>query len=59
MAKNGDAFIVPAETHHNIINTSKTAKLKLYTLYSPPNNSDKTFHKTKAEAERSEAKHHN
>jgi gentisate 1,2-dioxygenase len=35
-AKDGDAVIVPAGTYHNAINTSKTAKLKLYTIYSPP-----------------------
>jgi mannose-6-phosphate isomerase-like protein (cupin superfamily) len=58
LAKNGDAVIVPAGTYHNVINTSKTAKLKLYTLYSPPNHPDKTVHKTKAAAERAEAKKH-
>ena len=55
LAKNGDAVIVPAGTYHNVINTSKTAKLKLYTLYSPPNHPDKTVHKTKAAAEKAEA----
>jgi mannose-6-phosphate isomerase-like protein (cupin superfamily) len=58
LAKNGDAVIGPAGTYHNVINTSKTAKLKLYTLYSPPNHPDKTVHKTKAAAERAEAKKH-
>jgi mannose-6-phosphate isomerase-like protein (cupin superfamily) len=58
LAKNGDAVIVPAGTFHNVINASKTAKLKLYTLYSPPNHPDKTIHKTKAAAERAEAKKH-
>ena len=55
LAKNGDAVIVPAGTYHDVINTSKTAKLKLYTLYSPPNHPDKTVHKTKAAAEKAEA----
>ena len=55
LTKNGDAVIVPAGTYHNVINTSKTAKLKLYTLYSPPNHPDKTVHKTKAAAEKAEA----
>ncbi len=58
LVKNGDAVIVPAGTYHNVINTSKTAKLKLYTLYSPPNHPDKTIHKTKAAAEKAEAKKH-
>jgi len=53
--KDGDAVIVPAGTYHNVINASKTEKLKLYTLYSPPNHPDKTVHKTKAEAEKAEA----
>jgi len=58
LAKNGDAVIVQAGTYHNVINTSKTVKLKLYTIYSPPNHPDKTVHKTKAAAEKAEAKKH-
>ncbi len=58
VVKDGDAVIVPAGTFHNVINTSKTDKLKLYTLYSPPNHPDGTIHKTKAEAEKAEAKEH-
>ncbi len=46
----GDAFIVPAGAKHNVINTSKTAALKLYTIYSPPEHQDETGHKTKADA---------
>jgi mannose-6-phosphate isomerase-like protein (cupin superfamily) len=57
--KNGDAVIVPAGTYHNVINASKSKKLKLYTIYSPPNHPDKTVHKTKADADKAEAeKHH-
>jgi len=58
LAKDGDAVIVPAGTYHNVINTSKSKKLKLYTIYSPPNHPDKTVHKTKADAEKAEAKEH-
>ena len=58
LAKNGDAVIVPAGTYHNVINALKTRKLKLYTLYSPPNHPDGTVHRTKAAAERAEAKKH-
>ncbi|MFH1630869.1 MAG: cupin domain-containing protein [Candidatus Aenigmatarchaeota archaeon] len=58
IAKDGDAVIVPAGTYHNVINTSKTAKLKLYTLYSPPNHPDKTIHKTKADADKAEEEEH-
>jgi mannose-6-phosphate isomerase-like protein (cupin superfamily) len=53
----GDAVVVPAGTYHNVINTSKTLELKLYTIYSPPNHPDGTVHKTKAEAEVAEAVH--
>lgn len=49
--KDGSAVIVPAGAEHNVINTSKTADLKLYTIYSPPEHQDKTIHTTKAEAE--------
>jgi len=46
----GDAVIVPAGARHNVINTSKTTELKLYTIYSPPEHQDGTVRKTKAEA---------
>jgi len=46
----GDAVIVPAGAEHNVVNTSKTAALKLYTIYSPPEHIDKTVRKTKADA---------
>jgi mannose-6-phosphate isomerase-like protein (cupin superfamily) len=58
LAKNGDAVIVPAGTYHNVMNTSSREKLKLYTIYSPPNHPDKTVHKTKAEADKAEAEDH-
>ncbi len=55
----GDVAIVPAGTWHNVINTSKTEPLKLYTIYTPPNHPDGTVHKTKADAEAAEkATHH-
>ena len=54
-----DAVIVPAGTYHNVINTSRTDPLKLYTVYSPPNHPDGTIDKTKADADKAEAhKHH-
>lgn len=49
-----DAVIVPAGTHHNVINVSASEELKLYTVYSPPNHPDGTVHKNKAEAEEAE-----
>ena len=55
----GFAVVVPAGSEHNIINTSPTEDLKLYTLYSPANHPDGTIHKTKAEAmEAEEHEHH-
>ncbi len=50
LVTNGDAVIVPAGAKHNVINTSKTKELKLYTIYSPPEHKDKTIRKTKANA---------
>ncbi len=47
----GDAVIVPAGTKHNIINTSASEPLKLYTIYSPPHHRDGVVHATKQEAE--------
>jgi len=58
VAGDGDAVIVPAGTYHNVINASKRGRLKLYTVYSPPNHPDKTVHKTKAEADAAEAAEH-
>ena len=48
----GDAIIVPSGSKHNIINTSDSKDLKLYTLYSPPHHKDGTIHATKEEAEK-------
>lgn len=50
----GDAFIVPAKSQHNVINTLETEELKLYTIYSPPNHPEGTVHKTKEEADAAE-----
>jgi mannose-6-phosphate isomerase-like protein (cupin superfamily) len=58
LVRDGEAVVVPAGTFHNVINTSKTALLKLYTLYAPPNHPDGTIHKTMAEAEAAEALEH-
>jgi len=48
----GDAVIVPQGAKHNVINTSPTEPLKLYTLYSPPHHKDGILRKTKEEAEK-------
>lgn len=55
--KEGDALVMPAETRHNVINTSSENPLKLYTVYSPPHHKDGTVHKTKLEAEADQEDH--
>ena len=47
----GSAIVVPAGAQHNIINTSGTDDLKLYTIYSPAHLKDGIVRATKAEAE--------
>jgi mannose-6-phosphate isomerase-like protein (cupin superfamily) len=49
----GFAVVVPAGAQHNIINTSATEELKLYTIYSPAHHQDGIVMATKAEAEAS------
>jgi mannose-6-phosphate isomerase-like protein (cupin superfamily) len=46
----GSAIVVPAGTRHNIINTSATDPMKLYTVYSIPDHEDGLIHVTKADA---------
>ena len=57
LLKDGSAIIVPAGTQHNIINSSSTNPMKLYTVYSPPHHKDGTIHKTKQEADADTADH--
>ena len=45
----GTAVVIPAGVRHNILNTSTTVALKLYTIYAPPEHKDKIVRKTKAE----------
>ncbi len=47
--RDGSAVIVPAGALHNVINTSTTTDLKIYTLYSPAHHKDQTVHATKAD----------
>lgn len=46
----GTAVVIPAGSKHNIINTSATEDLKLYTVYSPAHHEDGTVHATKQDA---------
>lgn len=56
--EDGSAVVIPAGTEHNIINSSSSEPLKLYTIYTPPEHPDGTVHKTKAEAEAYERERH-
>lgn len=53
----GDSFavVVPAGAQHNVINTSETEPLKLYTIYSPAHHKDGIIRLTKEEAVANEA----
>jgi mannose-6-phosphate isomerase-like protein (cupin superfamily) len=53
--RDGVAVVVPAGAQHNIINTSNTEELKLYTIYSPAHHKDGIVRTTKEEAETNEA----
>jgi len=50
----GDCVLVPAGTKHNFV-ASDDQPMKIITTYSPPHHPDGTIHKTKAEADASEA----
>lgn len=56
--EDGSAVVIPAGVEHNIINSSKTEPMKLYTVYSPPEHPHGTIHKNKKEAEEYEKKKH-
>jgi mannose-6-phosphate isomerase-like protein (cupin superfamily) len=47
----GDAIIVPMGARHNVVNTSSSEALKIYTIYAPPHHKDGIVRSTKAEAE--------
>lgn len=53
--QDGVAIIVPAGAKHNVINTSATDDLKLYTIYSPAHHKDGIVRASKEEAEQNEA----
>ena len=46
----GSAIIVPAGAEHNVINSSDSEELKLYTIYMPPHHKDGIVRETKDEA---------
>jgi mannose-6-phosphate isomerase-like protein (cupin superfamily) len=53
----GSAVVIPAGTEHNIVNSSQSEPLKLYTVYTPPEHPDGTVHRTKADAQAAEHHH--
>lgn len=48
----GSVIVVPAGAEHNVVNTSETEDLKLYTIYSPAHHKDGVVRATKEEAEK-------
>ncbi|MBK4738212.1 cupin domain-containing protein [Noviherbaspirillum pedocola] len=55
--EDGVAVVIPAGTEHNVINTSTSEPMRLYTLYTPPEHPDGIVHRTKAEADEYERQH--
>lgn len=49
--RGGERLVVSHGVSHRVINASKTALLKLYTIISPPSLPDETVHHTKADAD--------
>jgi len=50
LLEEGFAVVVPAGVEHNILNTSASKPLKLYTIYSPGHHRDGVVHHTRADA---------
>jgi mannose-6-phosphate isomerase-like protein (cupin superfamily) len=48
--EDGSAVVIPAGVEHNVVNTSASEPLRLYTLYSPHEHPDGTVHRTRDEA---------
>lgn len=48
--RSGSGVMVPAGAKHNVINTSRTLDLKLWTIYSPPEHRDQIVRRSKQEA---------
>ena len=56
--RDGSAVVIPGGAEHNVVNTSRSEPLRLYTLYSPPEHPEGTVHRTKREADAYEREHH-
>ena len=57
MLADGVAVVIPAGTEHNVVNTSTSEPMRLYTVYTPPEHPEGTIHKNKAEADAYEKSH--
>ena len=47
--RDGSAVVIPSGAEHNVVNSSRTEPLRLYTLYSPAEHPDGTVQHTKAD----------
>jgi mannose-6-phosphate isomerase-like protein (cupin superfamily) len=45
----GVSVVIPSGVQHNVVNTSKTEPLRLYTLYGPPEHPEGTVHPSKSD----------
>lgn len=54
LVEDGSAVVVPRGARHNVVNTSETEDLRLYTIYSPAHHKDGIVRATKEEAEANE-----
>lgn len=52
--EDGFTVVIPMGANHNVINTSETEMLKMYTIYTPAHHKDGVIHATKAIAEEAE-----
>lgn len=48
--EDGSAVVVPGGVEHNVVNTSDSEDMKLYTIYSPPEHRDGVIHPVKEDA---------
>ena len=47
--EDGVSVVIPSGAEHNVVNTSAREKLRLYTLYAPPEHKDGTVHHSKSD----------
>ena len=52
--EDGSVVVIPKGANHNVINTSDTEALKMYTISTPAHQKDGVIHETKAIAEQAE-----